>query len=176
MGWEVWAYIISAMVAGGAAYQQSRTTKKVAENNAKIAEFSARDAERRGERDAMRARREGEALKARQRTIMAARGLDLGEGTAQDIQDQTDFFTLVDQATARDNARKEAWGKRMYGAGYSMQAAGESPLRSGALSFMNSGGGKVAAKWYGGGGAMSDSIGATYGTNPSGSYLTGGWG
>lgn len=176
MGVYEWALLISAILGAGASYQQSRTTKKVAENNAKVAEFSARDAERRGEKEAMRVRREADMLKARQRTIMAARGLDLGEGTAQDLQDQTDFFSIIDQQTARDNARKEAWGKRMYGAGYSMQASGENPTRSAALSFMNSGGGKVASKWYGGGGTTGDSIGATYGGQLSGNYLTGAWG
>lgn len=170
-----WAYLISAIIGAGAAYQASATNKKVAENNAKVAEFAARDAERRGESEAMRVRREADALKARQRTIMAARGLDLGEGTAQDIQDQTDFFSIVDQATARDNARKEAWGKRMYGAGYSAQAAGENPYRSAGLAFMSSGGGKVADKWYTNRGAPGDSIGAAYGGGSGGNFLTGGY-
>lgn len=162
MGWEWVIYALMAAMTAYSTEQTSRTNKAVAANNADLAEVAAKDSLRRGDKEADRIRREGDALKSKQRSIMAARGLDLGDGTAQDIQDQTDYFSLVDQATARDNAKKEAWGKRAYGAQYQAQADGINPTRDGLLA-----GGMVAAKWYsgygGGGGGSSSGAGVVSG-------------
>jgi hypothetical protein len=150
MGWEWVIYALMAAMTAYSTEQTSRTNKAVAAHNADLAEVAAKDSLRRGDKEADRIRREGEALKSKQRSLMAARGLDLGDGTAQDIQDQTDYFSLVDQATAKDNAKKEAWGKRSYGAQYQAQADGINPTRDGLLA-----GGMVAAKWYSGYGGSS---------------------
>ena len=159
--------LIMAALSGAATYQASSTAKKVAENNAKIAEFSAQDAERRGEKNAQDVRRQADALKARQRVVLASKGLDVGEGTAQDLQDQTDYFSLVDQATARNNARREAWGKRAYGAGYQAQADNARPGFDAAMTFMSKAT-PVAGKWYSGASAGSA-------TAPIDGSIGGGW-
>ena len=80
-----------------------------------MAEYAARDAERRGEEDALAVRRKAASLKSSQRVDLASRGLDIGYGTAQDLQDQTDFFGEQDVATARYNARTQAWSARAGG-------------------------------------------------------------
>jgi hypothetical protein len=130
-------------------YQQGQTQKKVGEYNAKMNEYAAQDAQKRGELQAIEARRRGEAMKGAQRVSMAAKGLDLSEGTAQQIQDTTDFFSETDQNTARYNAAKDAWSARQSGqlARWQGQAqAQQSNLQ--AFSTALGSAGSVASKWY----------------------------
>ena len=142
-------------------YQQSKAAKdmanynaQVADNNAKTAEIQAQDALKRGDEEANAVRRNADMLKGSQRASMAAKGLDLAEGTAAELQDQTDFFSLVDQQTARSNAAKQAWGIRAQGGNYSSEAVAQratagsiSPGMAGATSLL-SGAGQVAGRWY----------------------------
>lgn len=127
-------------------YQQQKTAAGVARNNAQIAEYQAKDAEARGEKEAQDIARRASLLKGTQRATMAARGLDLTSGTPADLIEQTDFFASIDQATARTNARKEAWGKRAMGANYRAEAAGYSPLLSAGTSLLG-GATSVADRW-----------------------------
>lgn len=131
---------------------------QVAENNAKTAEIHAQDAIKRGDEDAHAIRRNADQLKGSQRASMAVKGLDLAEGTAADLQDQTDFFSLTDQTTARGNAAKEAWSIRVGANNYSNEAAMQrataksiSPGMAATTSLIGSAG-QVAGKWYGAGG------------------------
>lgn len=96
-------------------YQQGQAAQDAARYNAQMAEYAAQDAERRGEEDALAVRRKAASLKSSQRVDLASRGLDIGYGTAQDLQDQTDFFGEQDVATARYNARTQAWSARAGG-------------------------------------------------------------
>lgn len=134
-------------VAAVGAYQQSQTAKKVAANNAATAEIQAQDAERRGELAAQDAQRKGAALASTQRSMFAARGLDLSSGTTGDILDQTSFFTDMDAQTSRDNAAKEAWARRAQSSNFSAEAASQRPWLS-AAGTMLSGAGNVADRWY----------------------------
>ena len=80
---------------------------------------------------------------------MAAKGLDLGYGTAADLQDQTDFFTQSDVATTRTNAKREAWSTRAQGQQRLAQGKADA-LNSmyGAAGSLLGGAGQVADKWY----------------------------
>lgn len=136
--------------------QQARANydAEVAENNAKTLELQAQDARKRGDEDAAVIRRNADMLKGSQRSSMAAKGLDLAEGTAAELQDQTDFFSLTDQATTKDNAAKEAW-RILVGAGNSRgeAAAQRATARSinpgfNAATSLISGAGSVASRWY----------------------------
>ena len=143
------ATVGSTVMSAGAMYQQSKVQEQVAQNNAKSAEYAAQDAQRRGEEDAIAIQRKGAALKSAQRAAFAGKGLDIAYGTAADIQDQTDFFTQSDVATARTNAGREAWNLR---------ARGQNALATGQADALNSmyqatgtllgGAGQVADKWY----------------------------
>ncbi len=127
---------------------------QVADGNAKMAEYSAQDAIRRGDEEAAAVRRNADMLKGSQRASMAARGLDLAEGTAAELQDQTDFFAQTDMATARNNARREAWSIRQQGANFTSEAAMQRATArsiSPGLAFgttLLTGAGQVADKWY----------------------------
>lgn len=139
--------LASTAISAKAAMDQSAMAKGVASNNAKTAEYKAQEATRLGEQRAIEVQRQGAALKSSQRVNMAAKGLDLGYGTAADIQDQTDFFTQSDVATTRTNAAKDAWGNRAQGANYQAQANAENPGMMGAMSLIG-GATQVASRWY----------------------------
>ena len=143
-----------AMAAGTAisaksAYDQGQVAEQTAANNAQMAETAALDAQRRGEEEAMQVQRRGAALKSAQRVSLASKGLDLGYGTAADLQDQTDFFTQSDAATTRTNAGREAWNLRARGQQALAQGrAAASNANMQAAGSLLGGGGKVADKWY----------------------------
>lgn len=141
------ASVLGTGFSAASAYQQSSVQKQVASNNAILANQQADDARRRGELDAQAVHRKGEALKSTQRSVMAARGLDLSEGTAQDLQDQTDFFTATDVGTTRYNAAREASALRSRSNNFTAEAAGINPFLSAGGSLLTSAGG-VADKWY----------------------------
>ena len=142
-----------AMAAGTAInsygqYQQGQAANAAAKYNAKMAEYSAQDAQRRGEEEAQAIQRKAASLKSSQRVSLAARGLDLGYGTAQDLQDQTDFFGLMDAQTTRYNAARDAWGARAQGT--LARAEGRAAAYQGTLGAAGtllSGAGQVASKW-----------------------------
>lgn len=129
------------------AYSTSQTQKAVAKNNARTGEIQAQDALRRGEQEAMDIRRRGAAIKSSQRVALAAKGLDLGYGTAGDLQDETDFFTAADESIARNNARKEAWARRAQVANFQAEAAASRPWMAAGGTLLG-GATQVADRWY----------------------------
>jgi hypothetical protein len=85
---------------------------------------------------------------------MAARGLDLSEGTPLNIQSDTDIMLEQDVATLKDNAKREAWSAKVKGSNSSAEAAllrrkaeNENPWLVGAGTAL-SGLGSVASRWY----------------------------
>ena len=143
------ASVGGTVLSAGSMYQQGQAAKQTAANNAQMAETAAQDAQRRGEEQAIDVQRKGAALKSAQRVNLAAKGLDLGYGTAADLQDQTDFFTASDVATTRTNAGREAWN---------MRAKGQAMLQQGKADALNAtyqaggslltGAGRVSDRWY----------------------------
>lgn len=153
MSYAMVAMAVVSAASGIMSYQaqraQASAAEQVAENNAKMAEYAAQDAQRRGEEDAIAAMNKGASIKSSQRAALAAKGLDLGYGTAADIQDQTDFFAQADAATARNNAAQEAWSRRAQA--QSTRAEGQfaaSNYRSQANATLLSTAGAVAGSWY----------------------------
>jgi hypothetical protein len=148
---------IMAGISAVGAYQQAAGQKAqakyqagVAANNAKLAEMQADDAEARGNKAAQDMRRKYVALQGTQRAALAARGLDISDGSANATLQDTAFFGAMDEETVRANAAREAWGYRVRGANFDAEAAANSnaaaaanPLLSGGLAF-----GSVASKWY----------------------------
>lgn len=143
------------------AYNQSKASKAayeyqaaVANNNATLDEYKARDAIMRGQSAEIAQRMKTAGLKGTQRASLAARGLDLGEGSASDILTSTDMMGETDALTIRDNASREAWGYRVRRDGttadagmYGSRASAERPGMAAATSLLT-GAGKVAGGWY----------------------------
>ena len=144
-----------ALVAGVAAtglstysaFQQADAAKQTAKVNATLADRAAADALKRGDKDAANLRRQGSLLLGSQRAALASRGLDLQEGTAGDMLEQTDFFSQTDQATARTNARKEAAGYATQGGAFRAQAKATNPYLQATGTFLGNAS-SVASEWY----------------------------
>lgn len=127
---------------------------KVAANNAQIARWQASDAITRGQAEAGRQQLKTRQLKGTQRAMMAARGVDLGEGSALNILSDTDFMGALDANQITDNAAKEAWSYQQEANNASSnsevlrgRAKGVSP-GSAAFSTLLSGAGGVMSSWY----------------------------
>jgi len=130
------------------AQNQAAAAEQVARNNQIMADRAAADAQRRGEEDVQKIQRQGAQLRGTQRSMMAARGLDLSEGTPAELIDQTDFFAEQDAATARMNARREGWAIRADAANQSYAAREEaSRLRSSGYGSLLGTAASVADKW-----------------------------
>lgn len=138
----------STVVGAYGQYQQGQAANDAAKYNAKMSEYAAQDAQRRGEEEAAAIQRKAASLKSSQRAAQAARGLDVSYGTAGDLQDETDFFGQMDSATARANAAQQAWSYRAQGT--LARAEGRAAAYQGTLGAAGtllSGAGQVASKW-----------------------------
>lgn len=150
--------LIPVAIAALSAYQQSSQQKaqgqyqaKVAQNNAQVAMWQAADAKDRGDVAAANVRRKYAALEGTQTASLAARGLDISEGSANAILTDTSFFGEVDERTTKANAAREAWGYQTQANNFAANAqfyqAGadaQNPMLSGALA--------GTAAYFGGGG------------------------
>jgi hypothetical protein len=133
--------------------QQLDYQGKVADANAKRAEFAAQDAEERGQKEGQLARQRANAMTGAQRANLAARGMDLTGGSALSLLEDTEYLGAVDQATVKDNTSKEAWRIRNQRDDYSSSAAANrtgagnvNPGLSLATSLVNSGA-SVSSNW-----------------------------
>lgn len=127
---------------------------QMARINARIAELGARSEFERGQKEIASLTLQAGQLKSRQRAAMAANGIDLGEGSAAEIQASTEIMKEIDKNTLEANAVRSAWGYRTEAANLQSAAmmkeggaAGINPLMSGASSLLT-GAGQVADSWY----------------------------
>ncbi len=142
------ATAISGGIGAVGAYQQGQAAKAMGRNNQIMAEYAAQDALRRGDAEAAAVQRRASQVQGAQRAALAAKGLDINAGTAGELQDQTDFFSQVDQSTARTNAARDAWSARVQGA--NARAQGDAAARQGntaAFATLLGTGAQVADKW-----------------------------
>lgn len=149
--------LTSAIGSYGSAKLQKTNLKAqaaLAETNAKIAELGAQSALIRGQKQKAAATMQAGQLKSRQRAAMAANGIDLGEGSAAEVQASTDILKTIDMNTIEANAIRSAWGYRtqavdMQNDALIRRAAASaiSPFGS-AASTLLTGSGTVADYWY----------------------------
>lgn len=162
-------YVVAAIAAAGA-YSQAQTSKNQAEyqgkvnaNNQQTAEWQAQDAVQRGNAEAAATRRKYAALEGTQRAGLAARGLDITDGSANAALTDTEFFSQVDENMVHANAARNAWGYKMQAsnfgsnaAAYQASADGQNPMLSGTLAGAS---GYFSAARPGSGGSNSASTG-----------------
>lgn len=149
------AFSVYSAVSGAKGDQgQAKYNAAVARNNALSAEYQAQDAISRGNKAAEEHSRKVAALSGTQRASMAARGLDLSEGTPVDILTDTELLGAYDINTIKSNAAREAWGHRAQASNanaqgdmYRAQAENTSPLMAASGSLM-SGAASIADKWF----------------------------
>lgn len=106
----------AAIVLATAAYsayatnEAGKDSQKIAGRNAAVKEAAAADAIERGNEDMMAIRRRTRGLVGKQRAAFASQGIDVSTGSAMDLQDETKALGVIDEATTRKNAFREAWG------------------------------------------------------------------
>ncbi len=99
--------------AGLAAQRAAESQAQLAEYNAAVADLQAKDALQRGDLDAQRYRSRTRVLVGEQRAGIAAGNIDVGYGSAVDVQADATFLGELDALTVRTNAAREAWGYRV---------------------------------------------------------------
>lgn len=126
----------------------------IADTNARIAELGAQQELFRGQREVGALTLQAGQLKSRQRAAMAANGIDLGVGSAAEIQASTDIMKEIDMATIEANATRSAFGYRTQAVNFQnealMKRATASAIKPGmaAVSSLLGSAGSVAASWY----------------------------
>lgn len=129
------------------AYTQSKDNQQALNEQARIVDFQAKDAERRGALTLNKHRLNVAQIKGTQRAALAARGLALDEGSALNILQDTDYLSEVDASTIQDNTAREAWALRTNASQLRSRAAQERPGLAAATSLL-SGATGVAKSWY----------------------------
>lgn len=137
----------------------------VADTNARIAELGAQSALLQGQQQVGALTLRAGQLKSSQRAALAANGIDLGVGSAVELQASTDIMAQIDKNTIEANAVRSAWGYRTQAVNFQNEAltkratAGAiSPFGAAAGSLLGSAG-SVAGSWY-----SLNKIGALNGT------------
>jgi opacity protein-like surface antigen len=144
-------------------YQQGKAQQaqydyqaQVDRNNAQIAEWQAQDALRRGEIEEKQHRIKVGQLAGRQRSVLAASGVDVSSGSALDILGDTAELGELDALTIRSNAAREAYNYRVQASNSQASSAlsslaGQNARTSsyiGATSSLLGGATSMADKWY----------------------------
>lgn len=104
--------IVMAVASAASSIAQGIGQQRAADAARKEGNRLADDAIQRGEEEARRYSLELAQVVGRQRSMQAARGLDLEFGSAKAIRDETQAFGMEDLATIRLNAAREARGLR----------------------------------------------------------------
>lgn len=86
---------------------------ELAEFNAAVAELQAKDAITRGDQEANRFRQRLKVFTGEQRAGIATGNVDVGYGSAVDVQADTALTGELDALTITTNATREAWGYRV---------------------------------------------------------------
>lgn len=136
--------------------------------NASISNTQGQMAIAQGQREEQKLRLQSGQLKGKQRTALAANGVDLGVGSAARVLATTDYMTEVDVGEIRANAARAAFGYQIQGtnqkfaamsaraqstnyksgSAFAMATAGGiSPMASAATSLLG-GAGSVSQSWY----------------------------
>jgi hypothetical protein len=156
----------------GQAQQAADVAKaKAAESSAQLDDFNAtvaseqsQDALDRGNLQADEYRATVRGAIGTTRTIQAASGVDVGYGSAADVQADEAFLGKLDETTIRSNAVRQAWGYQVQSLNYKQQgvitretgqadiAAGDAAANAGNIAAVGSiatGAGSLLQKKYG---------------------------
>lgn len=112
-GFQIAGTIGSAEQEAQARRYQGDFQKLQNESNARIAEVQAEDALARGDENVQRFKEQINQLLGKQRAALAASGVELGSGSAFQIQEDTMRRADLDALQIKNNAAREAWGFRV---------------------------------------------------------------
>ena len=106
------ATAVALTMSGIGKIQQSRAQARAARENRRFGEMMAADVETRGQEEIQAYQRQLSQVTGQQRVGLAAQNIDLTQGTAAQIAEQTARIGEQDVATIRRNIEREAWGIR----------------------------------------------------------------
>lgn len=113
---------VSAYMGQSAQNQALQFNAMMSEQNARLAEIRAKEAEKEGKRQELLHRMKVEKLKGTQRAAAAASGAVVGEGSPMDVLLDTELLGEMDAMTIRHNTAMEAWGYRAQAGQYGLEA------------------------------------------------------
>lgn len=105
----------AAKKAGEAQQSAAESEAQLAEYNAGVADLQAQDALERGAQTESKFRTQVRGMVGAQRAGSAAGNIDVGFGSAVDVQADAAYLGELDALTIRTNAAREAWGYRVEG-------------------------------------------------------------
>lgn len=114
------------------AYQQGQTAKDVANYNAQVADYQAKDTIARGGIAEDQQRQKTRQIMGAQRAQMGASGAVADSGSFGDILTNSAQFGEMDALTIRNNAMRQAWGSSTQAANDRFQ--GEAAARAGTMN------------------------------------------
>jgi hypothetical protein len=127
---------------------------QVAGNNAIYAGYQASIAKEVGEQQVQTSEMKTTQLEGAQTATLAANGVQLGSGSAQDILASTKYMGARDALTIQDNTNRRVWALGTEAANYQSESALDkslsdrvSPLTAAGSSLLT-GAGSVAQSWY----------------------------
>lgn len=103
----------AAKKAGEAGQTAANSQADLSDYNAAVATLQADDAVARGAQEEARFRTGVRGMIGSQRAGFAAGNIDVGSGSAVDVQADTAFLGELDALQIRTNARREAWGYKV---------------------------------------------------------------
>ena len=106
---------VQAAQAADAAKQAANYNAQIANNNAIIDAQNRSSSLQQGEVEAQNAMRKQAAMIGDQRAQMSANGIDITQGSAQDMLASTKFLGGIDVNTIQSNAARQAWGYSIQG-------------------------------------------------------------
>lgn len=117
-----WKAGTQARKAGEAQRRASEKQAEIIDFNAHVADVQAQDAVERGRQEESRFRQGVRLMVGEQRAGFAASGVDVGYGSAVDVQGDAAYLGELDALTIRQNAQREAWGFKVQAAENRMRA------------------------------------------------------
>jgi hypothetical protein len=114
--------VAGSIRSGNAARAQGEYEGAALDQNARLEDLRAADAIARGHEASLRQRTATQGAVGDVRASLGAQGVDLGVGSAADVQSETQHMGELDRITIENNARREAWGFNVAAADYRNQA------------------------------------------------------
>lgn len=108
--YSAWKQSKAAKDAGTAQNKAAESEAQIAEYNAAVADLQAKDARFRGGEAENRFRSQVRGVIGTERAGIASGNIDVGYGSAVDVQADAAFLGELDALTIRTNAAREAWG------------------------------------------------------------------
>jgi len=108
--------------AADASARASESQAELQDFNAHVAELQAADSLDRGNLEADQFRGQVRGTIGTQRVAQAASNVDVGYGSAVDVQADAAYLGKLDEMTIRTNAAREAWGYQVTALNYRQQA------------------------------------------------------